>query len=274
MRRSILLAVCFLLGSLSPARSASPSIQAIPLVNPGFEDGTLGQTAPGWSTPQAILDAGYSIRTAEERPESGKKCLQIARAGAKKNPQAFGVSAQAIDAAPYRGKRVRFTAAVRVEGGSHDTAQLWMRVDRPDGARGFFDNMGDRPVTSASWQKVQVTGPVAADAESIKVGFLLPEGGRAWFDSATLEVLGDAAIGNEPARPLTDRGLGNLAAFAELYGTVRWFHPSDQAAAADWNSFALARVQRVEKAASPAELARNLEELFLPLAPTVGPLGP
>jgi C-terminal processing protease CtpA/Prc len=269
MHRSILFAVCLLCVSLSPARSASPPIQAIPLVNPGFEDGTLGQPAPGWSAPQAILDAGYSIRTAEEEPESGKKCLQIARAGAKKNPQAFGASAQTIDAAPYRGKRLRFTAAVRVEGGSHDTAQLWMRVDRPGGAIGFFDNMGDRPVASATWQKVRITGPVSADAQSIRVGFLLPEEGRAWFDSATLEVLGDAAAGNEPARPLTDRGRENLAAFAQLYGTARWFHPSDQAAAADWGSFAIAGVQRVEKAASAAELARILEELFHPLAPTV-----
>ena len=38
MRRSIVLAVCFFLGSLSPARSASPPVQAIPLVNPGFEE--------------------------------------------------------------------------------------------------------------------------------------------------------------------------------------------------------------------------------------------
>jgi len=274
MRRPLFLAAClFLLGSLSPA-SAEP--QPIPLVNSGFEDGTLGQPAPGWSAPPAMLEAGYSIRTVEEKPESGKKCLQISRAGAKKSPQDFGASAQTIDATPYRSKRIRFTAAVRIQGGSHDIAQLWMRVDRPDGAMGFFDNMGDRPVTSAAWQKVQITGPVAADAQSIKVGFLLAEGGRAWFDSAALEVLGDAADGNEPARPLTDRGLDNLAAFAQLYGTVRWFHPSDQAAAADWNAVALAGVQRVEKAADAAALARALEELFRPLAPTVRvfPTGP
>ncbi|MES1210827.1 MAG: hypothetical protein ABUL63_00705, partial [Acidobacteriota bacterium] len=224
LRRSILLAVClFLLGSLSPA-SAEP--QAIPLVNPGFEDGTLGQPAPGWSAPPTMVEGGYSFRTAGEKPESGKKCLAISRSGPKKNPQAFGASAQTIDAALYRGKRIRFTAAVRIEGGAHDVAQLWMRVDRPDGAMGFFDNMGDRPVTSPTWQKVQISGPVAADAQSIKVGFLLSEGGRAWFDSATLEVLGDAGLGNEPPRPLTDRGLANLAAFAQLYGPVRWFHPS------------------------------------------------
>lgn len=266
MRLSILFAVCLLLGSLSPAHSGT---QAIPLVNPGFEEGAAGQPAPGWSASPVVLEDGYTVRTVEERPESGQKCLEIALAGVKKSPQAFGASAQTIDAAPYRGKLVRFSAALRVEGGETDRAQLWMRVDRPNGAMGFFDNMEARPVKSAAWQRARITGPVAADAEVIKIGFLLPEGGRGCFDSAAFEVLGDAGAGNEPARPLTERGLDNLAAFAQLYGTVRWFHPSDQAAAADWSSFALAGVQRVEKAADAEELARVLEELFRPLAPTV-----
>lgn len=78
-----------------------------------------------------------------------------------------------------------------------------------------------------------------------------------------------ANIGLEPARPLTPRGLDNLVAFTRLLGYVRFFHPSDQAAAADWDTVALAGVQAAEKAAGPAELARSLEGFFRPLAPTV-----
>src|SRR5436190_268163 len=33
----------------------------------------------------------------------------------------------------------------------------------------------------------------------------------------------------DPARPLTERDLANLTAFARLLGYVRHFHPSDQA---------------------------------------------
>jgi C-terminal processing protease CtpA/Prc len=266
MRRSVFLAVGLLFSLLSSAHSAP---QTIPLVNPGFEEGAVGQPAPGWSAAPVVLEGGYTVRTVEEKPESGQKCLEIALAGAKKSQQAFGASAQTIDAMLYRGKLVRFSAALRIEGGEADVAQLWMRVDRPNGAIGFFDNMRDRPVTSSSWQRFQITGSVAADAEVIKIGFLLPQGGRAWLDSTAFEVLGDAGAGREAARPLTDRGLDNLVAFAQLYGTMRWFHPSDQASTADWNSIALAGVQRVEKAADAAELARVLEDLFRPLAPTV-----
>ncbi len=74
---------------------------------------------------------------------------------------------------------------------------------------------------------------------------------------------------DEPARPLTTRGLENLLAFSRLFGFVRYFHPSDLAASADWNRFALDGVREVESAATPEELAVTLNRLFRPIAPAV-----
>jgi len=56
-------------------------------------------------------------------------------------------------------------------------------------------------------------------------------------------------------RPLSARGLTNLVAFARLLGYVRYFHPSDQAAAADWGSFAAAAVAELDP--DPAAPATN-----------------
>jgi hypothetical protein len=78
---------------------------------------------------------------------------------------------------------------------------------------------------------------------------------------------GPAAV--EPARPLSGRGAENLAAFARLLALVRFFHPSDAAAAADWNRVAVAGVGAVEGAADAPALAGALESFFLPLAPTL-----
>lgn len=64
-------------------------------------------------------------------------------------------------------------------------------------------------------------------------------------------------------------GIDNLSAFARLLALVRLFHPSDQAATADWNRVAMAGVTAVEGAADPASLARDLERFFQPLAPTL-----
>jgi hypothetical protein len=73
----------------------------------------------------------------------------------------------------------------------------------------------------------------------------------------------------EPPLPLSERGVANLAAFARLLALVRFFHPSDAAAAADWNRVAVAGVGAVEGADDAPALARALESFFRPLAPTL-----
>lgn len=75
--------------------------------------------------------------------------------------------------------------------------------------------------------------------------------------------------GNIPAREVSPRGLTNLAAFARLAAYVRFFHPSDQAAKADWDRAYLAGVQAVEPAVNDAELAAALSAQFAPIAPSV-----
>jgi hypothetical protein len=65
------------------------------------------------------------------------------------------------------------------------------------------------------------------------------------------------------------RTIGNLRAFARLYGYVRYFHPSDEAAALDWDRFVVRGAGRVLGTGNGRGLKRTLEELFLPIAPTV-----
>lgn len=63
-----------------------------------------------------------------------------------------------------------------------------------------------------------------------------------------------------------DRQLDNLTAYTRLLSLVRFFHPSDAVAQADWNQVAVAGVKAVE---GTENLARTLEDFFRPLAPTL-----
>jgi hypothetical protein len=74
-----------------------------------------------------------------------------------------------------------------------------------------------------------------------------------------------AAQAPQPARGEVD----NAAAFARLYGVVRYFYPSDAAAALDWNRFAAHGVATVRAARATPELEASLEELFTPLGPGI-----
>jgi Peptidase family S41 len=67
--------------------------------------------------------------------------------------------------------------------------------------------------------------------------------------------------------PPAGREVDNVAAFARLYGVVRFFYPSDAAAALDWNRFAVHGVSRARTARSAADLAAVLKELVDPLGP-------
>jgi len=63
------------------------------------------------------------------------------------------------------------------------------------------------------------------------------------------------------------REIDNVAAFARLYGVVRFFYPSDAAAELDWNRFAVLGVARVRLAGNPTELEAALQKLVAPLGP-------
>ena len=61
----------------------------------------------------------------------------------------------------------------------------------------------------------------------------------------------------------------NLRTFAKLYGYVKYFHPSDEAAEINWDQFAVYGIQKVKDAVDKDELKTVLESLFLPVAPTM-----
>ncbi|HTJ42111.1 MAG TPA: hypothetical protein VL463_08435, partial [Kofleriaceae bacterium] len=97
----------------------------------------------------------------------------------------FATVTRAVDAKAYRGAKIRLRGKVRVAPGAR--AELWLRVDRPNGM-GFFDNMMDRPVRATAWTDAEIDGTVADDATQIAFGPLLGDSGPAWFDAVTLEV--------------------------------------------------------------------------------------
>jgi len=66
-----------------------------------------------------------------------------------------------------------------------------------------------------------------------------------------------------------DREAENLAAFARMYGYVRFFYPGDQAVSIDWDKFALLGAQAVRSAPDDDSLQSALIRLFQPIAPTI-----
>src|SRR5262245_17482095 len=146
------------------------------LVNPGFEEGEVGQAPAGWTSPPNSQQSGYVAALIDEQPKSGRHCLIIKRE-ALTPAGAPGNLMQSLDAVAFRGKRIRLRAAVRANvAGSGAKAQLWLRVDRQKRdnrqVMGFFDNMADRPILAKEWAYYEIIGDVEEDAEMLFLGLL------------------------------------------------------------------------------------------------------
>ena len=105
--------------------------------------------------------------------------------------QGFGTMVQCIDPANYAGKRMRFSAHVKVRDVS-DWAGLWMRVDGEAGCGNAlaFDNMNARPIRgSKDWTRYDIVLDVAKEAKSICLGLLLQGKGEAWLSGVSFEAV-------------------------------------------------------------------------------------
>lgn len=262
-RFSAILALVLLVSAASSGAQVNSTARRTPS-NLNFEEGAVSEAPPGWATPTP----GFATRTVNGGASGAKAALLAPVAGAKDVFQ-FGNLMQSIDAAPYRGRWIHVRASLKVGRGTAPRAQLWVRVDRPGGTIGFFENMMDRSVRATEWTPVEITADVADDATSLSFGLLLLGDGEALIDDVSIVAGEKVATRAETARAVDERGLANLTAFARLFGYIRHFHPSDQAAAAQWDVVAVDGVRAIESAATAVDLATKLRAIFTPLAPTV-----
>lgn len=68
---------------------------------------------------------------------------------------------------------------------------------------------------------------------------------------------------------LSDQAIINLEAFSTLYGYTRFFHPSDEVEEISWSDFVVYGTEKVLHAESESDLKDTLEDIFLPIAPSL-----
>ncbi|MEL6559635.1 MAG: S41 family peptidase [Bacteroidota bacterium] len=70
------------------------------------------------------------------------------------------------------------------------------------------------------------------------------------------------------AREYDQQIIEQLRSFNKLYGSVKYFHPSDEAAELDWDAFSVYGVDKILKSNS-ADFECLTKELFMPIAPSL-----
>jgi hypothetical protein len=106
----------------------------------------------------------------------------------------YGTFMQAFGAQDFRGKRLRFSAAVRTQD-VDGWAGLWMRVEGPDPKQPLaFDNMQSRAlVGTTGCKRYDVVLDVPKEATTIMAGLIMSGTGQAWLDNVRFDVV-DASV--------------------------------------------------------------------------------
>lgn len=240
---------------------ATPLLAEGPLpapVNLSFEAGAPGALPSGW-TVSPPAESTVAETMTEGCPE-GVRCARLVR---KDTGAGYSAMVEVVRADPYRGKRIRLRGMLRMASGTGRTI-LYLQVNRS----GSEHTSQTGQAAGASWRRDELLADVPKDAETLQFGLVVAGPAEGWIDAVEVQALGDAGLGNEPARALTDRGTANLSALARLVALVRYFHPSDEAARLDWPMWTIEAVGQVEGAQDASELARVLSRLLAPLAPT------
>jgi len=242
------------------------AIGAAPAAAPLDIGGTAGSPPAGWdlqSTPAGSVSATVQTQDCH----TGAACIAFTPNG---NPFTSANVSRSVDAAPYRGKRIRFRAFARVAQAANDGVFTALSVLRPGGVPGYTERAVDRAVRDTAWQPIDIVADVASDAEKITVRVQPARYVASAVADPTIEVVGDAAPAVvAPPAPLVERERTNLLALARTLRIVRHFHPSDQAAATQWETFTVDAVRAVGPARDAPALAAAIGRVFAPVAPTL-----
>ena len=102
---------------------------------------------------------------------------------------------QFLDIQSKTKKKFKVTASVKVETEDEQAwAGVWARVDNSEGGMGFFDNMGDRPITSNKWQSYTVEGTIDKSSKRLNFGGLCLMNGKFYFDDYKLFIENDKGV--------------------------------------------------------------------------------
>lgn len=139
----------------------------------------------GWS---GNFDNLAGIGLTSKNTHSGNAAVYISGQGSNATN---AVLLQALNSAPYLGKRVRLSAWLKAVDLTGENAGIWMRVDGENRILAF-DNMSTRKLSGRSdWHQASVVLDVAPEAVGITFGALFSGIGAFEVDDMVFEVVGN-----------------------------------------------------------------------------------
>jgi erythromycin esterase len=192
-------------------RGGSSGMPVVPLLVTESNEKPTNLALAGDATPHGWVQTDFSdnpfvVALSDDASPSGRRAVRFARADTLFS---WGVGAltQSFPAAPWRGRRLIFSAAMRAEAARIGTgAQLAVMVwpkqcAEGAAARAILALQPDGMVRSSRWMRRSVAVDIPADAERLQVILVATGNGVHWFSDLDLEAPGLAHDGNTHFTP-------------------------------------------------------------------------
>lgn len=169
----------------TPPQPPAPAVrvaEAIPLRNAGFESAPrAGDRCPeSWSCTMHADPDSFRFVLDPSSPAEGARSLCIERVTA----EPWAVASQSVPAQALRGRRLRFSLAVRGEGLTGPGGGPWVLVNGPAGMLIHEERVAPR---GTAWHREAIEFTVPAQAMALELGATLQGPGRMCIDDARLE---------------------------------------------------------------------------------------
>lgn len=174
----------------SDATALETALKAVfdPL-GPGIQIGTTLPAAAPVESAEGALVAWRYLGPGLGETEGPYAAKRTHRLSGTAGIDGFVTLMQMAPAEALRGRSIRLRGQVRaIVQGASGTAALWLRVDRSNGAMGFFDNMDDRPIRHPEWREYEIEGGIVDDAAVVAFGVMAFGSVTADFDAIELAV--------------------------------------------------------------------------------------
>jgi hypothetical protein len=139
-----------------------------------------------WQASAALFDD--DITTSESHPHTEERSGVIRRPVGKHYGEKPGLLSQHVDAAAYRGKRIRLRAFSR-NAGRASPAFVFLTASRSFRAKTPIAFEERRQVIAQEWREYVIEGDVPPDGEEVSYGLALTGDGEAWIDTVSIEVV-------------------------------------------------------------------------------------
>lgn len=194
--------------------------------NLDFEIGNIGRPAPGWTMTKTVQKLGYTFELTQENKTQGKKALKLTHDGKQFYEDMYGSVQQSLDAVPFRGRKIVFSADVYLEN-IDDTSKvfLWIHEHYSDGSKGQFVVSAKDSLKESGWQRLQVELNVANLVDFINYGFYLDGKGILYADNASLEVISPFEKPQLPSIILSEQQIDLLYDYTKIFGNIAFFDP-------------------------------------------------